>query len=135
VFGSPGFLVRIEDIQLPHVLVKGMDVLLGQSLGIFPKLLGPFDDLVVYVGEIPDIGDVESSCAKIFHQHVENNGGPGMADMTEIIHRHPAHIHAHFALPQGDEVLFGARGGVVEFEGHRISPKSNGARHTVQGAR
>jgi hypothetical protein len=32
---------------------------------------------------------VESSCPQVFHQHVENYGGTGMADVAEIIHRTP----------------------------------------------
>ena len=62
-----------------------------------PALGGARIDLVVDVGDVTHIGDVifAVDVAQQAEQHVENDDGPRIADMGEVIDSRPADIHAH----------------------------------------
>ena len=88
-----------------------------------PFLVGPVDDLVVDVREVADIGDLISAVSKIAIDHVEDDGGPGMADMAEVVDRDPADIHPHLILLEGNKILFLSCQRVVNANRHDRYPR------------
>ena len=60
VLRGPGLQLRPEAVEGIHVLVKCVDVGLGKVAWVHAALLGPLDDLVIDVGEVAAVGDVEA---------------------------------------------------------------------------
>ena len=77
-------------------------------------------DLVVDVGIIPDIGHVIPEKAEIAVDHVEDDIGAGMADMTVVIDRHAADVHFHLAGIQRNEFFLTGRKGIVNSQCHNV---------------
>ena len=73
-------------------------------------------DLVVHVGDVANIGDVIGpiNSAQKPEEHVEDDHGPGVADMREIVHGRAAYIHAHGLRIERLERFFASRAGVVK---------------------
>ena len=61
-----------------------------------PPLLGrPLDDLVVDVGDVGDVVHVEPGEDQVAAQDVEDQVGPAVADVGQVIDRRPADVHGH----------------------------------------
>ena len=82
------------------------DILLEDTVGLFGEFAdgdsafgGAGVDLVVHVGDVADISDMirAISFAQQAKKHVEDDQGPGVADMGEVIDRRPANIEPHIA--------------------------------------
>ncbi len=108
-----------------HVLVVPADRLVGaladqvfqrpRVAGILAALrLGV--DLVVDVGEVPDIGDVVRpvDMAQKPEEHVEDDHGARIAQVSAVIDRWAADIHPHVRRIDRREVLLRPGPGVVE---------------------
>jgi hypothetical protein len=117
---------RIEHAERCHVLVElrlgllgdAPDRLVQRKVRVF--LCRPRVDLVVDVGDVADIGDVLGpvDVAQQPVEYVEDDDGPRVADMGEVVHRRPAHIHAHVGRIEGTEVLLPAGERVVKLKRH-----------------
>jgi hypothetical protein len=83
-------------------------------------------DLVVYVRDVADIGDVLRAVgvAQQAEQHVEDDGRAGVADMGEVVDGRAADIHPHVRRVDRREGRLGAREGVVELDRHRTSVRT-----------
>src|SRR5690606_37516251 len=68
-------------------------------------------DLVVHVRDVAYIGYVLGAVerAQQAEQHVEDDHRPRIADMSEVVDSRPAHIHAHIAGIERDEILLAPR--------------------------
>ena len=82
--------------------------------------LGPLDDLVVDVGEVADKGDLVAPVAEIADDHIENQGGTGVAYMAVIIGSDAADVELDLPLFQGDKGGFSAGFGVVDLDTHGL---------------
>ena len=79
----------------------------------FPVLDGAADDLVVDVGDVAHVGDIEAGGAQPALHHVEHQHEARMAEVAVVIDGDAAHVHAHPARLDRDEILLAAGEGVV----------------------
>ena len=94
--------------------MEGVDIGLAHFAPVTFFLIGAADDLVVHVGKVADKGHIQSQGAQVAHQHVEDQGGTGMADVAVVIGGDAADIHVDFSGPDGDEFFLFAGKGIVE---------------------
>ena len=118
VRGRPGGDVRPADAKGVHVLVVFPDELLGQlpDGDLEPPRAG--DDLVVHVCEVAHEGDLVAPASEVAADDVEDDGRPRVAEVAEVVDRHPADVHLHPAGLEGFERLLASGEGVVELDGH-----------------
>ena len=83
ILGRLGLMGRQVQAERGHVLVEGADELLGQLLAGDSPFVGALDDLVVHVGEVADVGDLDSRVLQVAVDDVEDDVGPGVADVAE----------------------------------------------------
>ena len=107
---------------------------LGQGPDGDAALGGARVDLVVHVGDVADIGDmrVAIDVAQQPEQHIEDDHGPRIADMGEVVNRGAADIHAHVLRIDRRELVFGLGQGVEEAQGHRTARKRRGRKRFRQ---
>ena len=79
-----------------HV-VEGVDETLRQRQGLLTGVRRAHDDLVVDVREVTDEGDVPLPVAEVAHEGVEDDHGPGVADVAVVVDGHPADIEPDLA--------------------------------------
>src|SRR5512143_592530 len=101
--------IRPADAQALHVLLVGGDIFGGNLGGTDALFLRAVDDLVVDIGEIPHVRDVEPSSPKVALDQVKGHGPARMAKMGKVVDRHAARVHGDLARLDGDEVLFLSR--------------------------
>ena len=114
VFCGAGLVIGTHHIQAVHVFMEGVDIGLAHFAPVTFFLIGAADDLVVHVGKVADKGHIQSQGAQVAHQHVEDQGGTGMADVAVVIGGDAADIHVDFSGPDGDEFFLFAGKGIVE---------------------
>jgi len=114
VVGGLGFHGRFGQPQAVHILVKGLDVAIGDRAVIDPLLVGAIDDLVVDVGVVADVGHVVAGIFQVAVDNVKDHVGAGMADVAVVIDGDAADVHAGLAGDQGDKDFFFTREGVVD---------------------
>ena len=55
-------------------------------------------------------------------QNIKNNDRPRVADMDQIVHGRPAHIHSYMVWIDWGESLFRARKRIVQIQSHENCP-------------
>ena len=96
---------------VPHPQAMGVfevlvDVLFRNGLGGGPLLIGPLDDLVVYIGEILHKGHLVAPVLQVAPQHVKEDHGAGVAHVNIVVDRGAAAIHLNLSGGEGDKLLF-----------------------------
>ena len=81
----------------------------------------PFEDLVVDVGEVLNEGHLEAPPDQEAPQHIPVDVAAGMAQVAEVVDRHPTAVNADLARRQRGERLNAAGEGVSEPQGHSCS--------------
>ena len=76
------------------------------------------EDLVVDVGDVADVGDVEPAGGQPAAQDVEGERGPHVADVRPALDGEPADVDGRLTRTQRREVADRAGGRVVEAEAH-----------------
>ena len=94
--------------------MHGGDETLGQVGEQFPVFLGPGENLVVDVGDVADVVDVEAARAQIAHDDVEGHEAAGVAEMAIVVGGDPADVHAHLARFDRRELFLAACESVVD---------------------
>ena len=56
-------------------------------------------------------------------QHIEDDQRPRVADMSEVVDRRSAHVHADIPRIEGDEILLRSAQRVVEPKSHSPIPR------------
>ena len=97
--GGAGHPVGPQDPQGVHVLVERGNVSLAHLRHRGVLLAGPFEDLVVDVGEVLNEGHLQAAPDQIAAQHIPVDVAAGMAQVAEVVDRHAAAIDAR--LPRG----------------------------------
>ena len=116
VLGRARLEVGLLDPERGGVLVHRRDEARGQRLDRLAVLLRALDDLVVDIGDVAHVGDVEPERAQPAPHHVEHHHDPRVAEMAVVVDRHAADVHAHLAGYQGDKLLLLASERVVDFQ-------------------
>jgi hypothetical protein len=114
--GSPRFMGGPLHAKPIHVLVKGLDVTLGNCLGVGALFLGPLDDLVVHIGEVSDEHHLVATVSQVPVDRVENKGRAGMTYMADVVGGDAANVHVDLSGPERSEDLLLIRKGVVDPE-------------------
>ena len=112
-----------QHVQLVHGLVVAVGVVLrhlhGLQLlqaGLLGNLVLAFVSIVFQVTHIGDVAHIAHLIAQMHQvavQHIESDGGPGVAQMTVAIDGGTADIHAHVVGSEGFEKLFLVRKSIV----------------------
>src|SRR5437870_9395429 len=118
VLGGLRLDVGWRDPDRRHVLAKGLDVALGELGGQNALGVGPPDDLVLDVGEVPDERDAVALEAEVALDDVEDHRAARVAHVGEVVHRHAARVNAHVAGGEGNELLLLPRQRVVDPHAH-----------------
>src|SRR3990172_9486867 len=77
-------------------------------------LLGASDDLVIYVGEVLDVGDLTAGELQPAANHVEDHVAAGVAHVAVVVGGDPADVEAHLSRGEWDELFLAASEGVVD---------------------
>ena len=101
-----GLCVRSQHTECGRIFVHRLNETFGQRSERLTVLVCAVDDLVVDVGNVTDVGDVESGCLQIAVDDIEHHQHPGMSQMAEVVYGHAADIHLNLSRFEGDEVLF-----------------------------
>jgi hypothetical protein len=106
-------------VKLPAGLLGDLaDRLVQRQAGIFRRRA--VVDLVVHVGDVAGVDDVigPEDMAQQAEQNVEDDQRPGVADVSEVIDRGAAHVHAHALRVDGYECPLVTGESVVELQFH-----------------
>ncbi len=103
------------------VLVHDGDEALGQRAKVLAIFIGTPDDLVIDVGDVPDVGHVIAEQAQVAHHHVEHHHDARMTQVTVVVDRHAADIHVYLVLLDRHEGIFLIGKGVIYLQ-HRMFP-------------
>ena len=103
VIAGFGLGVGPEEPQPVEVAMESLRVSVGDEPVRNTFFLRPLDNLVVHVGNVTHIGDVVADVAQIPVNHVEDDQGPSVADVAEVIDGDPADIHPDAPRLQGLE--------------------------------
>ena len=95
VFGRPRFRIGRQGVERTHIFLEGLIRAFRQLTDGDAFGLGGVDDLVVYVGDVADIGDAREEPLQEPKQHVEDDHRPGVADMGKVVDRRTADIDPH----------------------------------------
>ena len=79
---------------------------------------GVADDLVLDVGDVHHVVELEAARREPAAQDVLKSEGPQVADVDVVVDRRPAGVHAHHVAVQRGEGLHFLGEGVVETQGH-----------------
>ncbi len=125
--GGARLMIRTQHAQRIGVVMHEIDEALRQLLDGLAILVGAFDDLVVNVGDIPDIGHIVAGGLEPTVNHVENHHHARVAKVTVVIDRHAADVHADLVGFDGCEYLLFALEGVVDLEhAGMVAPHDSG---------
>ena len=104
--------------QRVGVLVQGHDHAVRQGANGLAVFNRTADDLVVDIGDVAHIGDLQATGFEPALHHVKRHHRPGMAQMAEVINRHPADIHADMPRHKWRKILYCTRQRVVNPKAH-----------------
>ena len=119
-----------------HVLQESLREGCGEFLDRPSRCLGTSDDLVVDIGDVHDVGQIEALVDQIAAEQVLEGEGAKISDVDEVVYRGAAGIHAEFSALQRDHFLSFLGQSVVESQSHggiRILSERSGAIKAVQG--
>ena len=106
-----------------------------ETVGVRPPLdtglRGLGEDLVVDVGDVRDDGDVEPLMGQPTAQHVEDHLFANVPEMRGGLHRQSTVVDRYLPGNQGNEILDGSGGCVVQAQIHLV--KSSAARCSAAG--
>ena len=101
------------DVHARHVLFALFDVALGDLGGIHALLGRSLDDLVVHIREVRDEVHLVTLILKIAANRVEEDHGPRVSDMDEVVYGGSADIHSDLSRLDRDK-LFLVSGQCIE---------------------
>ncbi len=114
VLRGPGIAVGRQDAEGVAVPAEGLDERLRVLVEAHALGLGPPDRLVVDVGDVHDVDDLEAPEEQKALEQVLEDVGPPVADMGEIVDRRAAGVELDAPGLDRDEVLDLAAQSVVE---------------------
>ena len=85
------------NVQGIHIFMEFPYVFFSNRLGIDTELVGLNNDFIIDVGKISDMGHIKSFCFKIACDNIKHHHGPCVPNMTGVIYRRTANIHADLA--------------------------------------
>ncbi len=108
--------VGLQDAEFCRIIIHRGNEFGGEVADCDASLVRTIDDLVVDIGDIAHIGDIEAGSAQPAVDHIEHHHHARMAQMTIIVDGHAAYIHTDLAGHNRNEYLLFTSEGVVDFE-------------------
>jgi hypothetical protein len=121
VLGRPGIMVGRQDAEHVPLGVEGFDERPRVIVEAHPFGGRALDRLVVDVGDVHDVGDVEAAKLQESLEQVLEDISPPVADVGIVVDRRPAGVELDLARLDRDELLDLAAEGVVEPDHRRPS--------------
>ena len=106
------------DVQRVGIFEKGLAILLRVLLHGDAVARGIADDLVVHVGDVHDVLQLEAALLQKAAQRVDDDEGAEVADVAVVVHRGTAGVHADQVVFQRVELLDFAGQGVEKLKRH-----------------
>ena len=106
-------LIRRQNAQRGEILVHLANHAVGEGFDAFAVFIGASNDLIVDIGNVAHVVQTIAAVAQVAGNHVERHEGAPMANMTEVVHRDTAHVHADFTSMDRFEFLFLSTQGVI----------------------
>ena len=78
----------------------------ASAAGSSPSSCGAVDDLVVDVGDVADVVDLEAARAQMARHQIEGDEGAAVADVDEVVDRRAADVEADLAGHERRESIF-----------------------------
>ncbi len=114
VLGDLRLDVGLQTPEALHVLLEGFGEALAQRRGRLPVLLGARQDLVVDVGDVPDVLQRLPVVTQVPDQDVVHDVAAGMPQVRVVVDGRAAHIDARHARVLGREGFLFPAEGVVQ---------------------
>ncbi len=109
-------VIRLLHAQRGRILVHGLNETAGQLRDRLAVLDGALDDLVIDVGDIAHISNVQSRLAQPALHHIEHHHHPSVTKMAIVVDRHAADVHADLAWFDWRKRLLLTRQRVIYFQ-------------------
>ena len=117
VVGGVGYDFGSFDVERGHVLEEGVFEALGVDADGLVGERGVADDLVIHIGDVHDVADVEAELAQGAAEEIDVEEGAEVADVAEVVDGGAAGVHAEGPAVGGGEGFDAAGEGVEEFHG------------------
>ena len=111
--GSASGRSTLRDV---FVFVHRVDETLGQGINRLTIFGSTFDDLVVNVGDIAHVFDGVTAGFEVTVHRIKHHHDPCMTQVTVVVHRHAAHVHAYLARFNGFKDFFVAGQAIVNVQ-------------------
>ena len=98
--------------------MHGIDHAIGEGPNGFTVFNSTLDDFVVDVGDVANVCDLVAAGFEPALNNIKGHIGASVSDMTQVIHRHAANIHADMASLCGREIGNSAGQRVVNAQAH-----------------
>src|SRR5436853_6427398 len=85
--------------------MKLFDIFLRDDFAADVIFLRSFNDLVIHVGEVPDVVDLVAAKSQISVDNIKGEEKTAMTEMRRIVHGHTAEIHFYLTSIEGNELL------------------------------
>src|SRR5437773_10881209 len=85
--------------------MKLFDIFLRDDFAADVIFLRSFNDLVIHVGEVPDVVDLVAAKSQISVDNIKGEEKTAMTERRRIVHGHTADIHFDLASLKGNELL------------------------------
>ena len=96
--------------------MHGLNVTLGQRIDAFTVFIGPGDDLVIHVGNVTYVGDIQASETHITHHRIKHDQYTRMPQVAQVIDSHTTDVHAHLARLDWLEFFLFAGQAVIDLQ-------------------
>ena len=114
VFGGAWLVGWSQHAERVEICVHGHDHLVGQLTDQNVAFQRAPDDLVVDVGHIAHVSDLQTRGSQPSINDVERDHHAGMSDVTKVVDRDSTHVHAQVAGFDWNQRLGGPGQGVVD---------------------
>ena len=120
--------VRAQHVDRVHVLQELRVLLLGQLRDRDAALTRDTHHVVVDVGDVLDVPDLEGLELQVAAHDVEDDVGEGVPEVSHVVRGDPAHVHADDVVLDGSQWLSAARERVVDLEQQRAPRRAGRGR-------
>ena len=98
VFGCFGVVIEIDGVQIAQVGQQSIGLPGTEFEPIHTKLFGLAQDVIVNVGDVLNVGNVEALAAEITDQNIKRKKCERVADMRGVVRGHAADIDSNLVV-------------------------------------
>src|SRR5579884_1019429 len=105
LLGRQRVVVGRHPVELGHVVAEALGLLAAELVPGHADLLGLADDVVVDVGHVLDVGDVDALVAEVADEDVEGDVGEGVAGVGGVVGGDAADVDADVVVARDEGLL------------------------------